>query len=94
MATPVSNAVPQASNPLANGLIQGSKWTFAGEKVLTYSFNLNFDIDSGGHVSTGVGGSWTGSPLKAVLEKAIAAWSNVVDIRFASFFRPTRPTSI
>ena len=48
MATPLANQIPLTDDPLKDRLIQGSAWTFSGARVLTYSFNINFDLDEQG----------------------------------------------
>jgi hypothetical protein len=34
--------------PLKGRLLQGSSWLFSGPRVLTYSFNVNFDYNEQG----------------------------------------------
>ena len=85
MATPLSNSVGLTSDPRINGLMQGSSWTFQGQpRQLTYSLNLNFDIDTQGTVTAGVGGTWPANPAIAdAVARALAAWSTVANIGFS-----------
>jgi hypothetical protein len=48
MATPVDNAVSATSNPLLEGLVQGSAWQFGSTRVLTYSLSLNDSVGADG----------------------------------------------
>ena len=84
MATPLANQIPLTGDPLKDRLIQGSAWTFSGARVLTYSLNINFDLDEQGTPMPGVGGNWTGS-LSAAFVKALTAWSNVANVGFQAF---------
>ena len=83
MAIPVSDTVPLTGEALKDGLLQGSSWTFAGPRVLTYSFNTNFDFDTYGNVIPGPGGTWASYPaLATAFARALGAWSNVANIGF------------
>jgi hypothetical protein len=69
MAAAVSNSVTLPAvdsgngtviDESSNGLVQGGSWQFAGGlRVLTYSFNLNDDVDALGNVIPGAGGRCT-----------------------------------
>jgi hypothetical protein len=85
MAIPVANAIPRNADPRIDGLLQGSAWTFGtGPRTLTYSFNLNFDIDELGNLIPAEGGSWADYPaLAGAVEKALASWAAVANITFA-----------
>lgn len=66
-------------------MIQGASWTFSGARVLTYSFNLNFDINERGEVVPAPGGAWISYPaMSAAFARATDAWANVADISFAN----------
>ena len=83
MAIAVGNSIALTSDPLKDGLLQGGSWTFAGERVVTYSLNLNFDINHQGQVVPAPGGTWEASPgMTDAFTRAIAAWANVIDVRF------------
>ena len=68
MATPVSNSVTNLdvspnNNTLTDeyiaGLVQGGSWQFGtGPRMLTYSFNINYDFGIFGNIIPGVGGNW------------------------------------
>ncbi len=92
MATAVSNAIALTGDPLRDTLIQGGVWNFgAGARVLTYSFNLNFDIvldqNNQPQVVAGPGGDWS-ETQKAAFERALTAWSNVANISFQKITTP------
>ena len=71
MAQPSGGSVSASGNPLIDGLLQGSSWTFqAGPRVITYSFN-----------STGYGGSWT-QPLIDGANAAYAAIEAICNVDF------------
>jgi hypothetical protein len=73
MATAEGNSVAAANDPLIDGLLQGSQWSFGtGPHVLTYSFNIS-----------GVpgAGNWTAAQ-QAGVRAAFAAWSAVANIQF------------
>ena len=84
MATPVANSVGLTGNPLIDGLVQGSSWTFSNaQHQLTYSLNLNFDFDAQGQPYAGQGGTWAANPaLAGAVTRALAAWANVANISF------------
>ncbi|HWT97219.1 MAG TPA: hypothetical protein VN229_06370, partial [Terriglobales bacterium] len=73
MATAEGNSVAAANDPLIDGLLQGSQWSFGtGPHILTYSFNIS-----------GVpgAGNWTAAQ-QAGVRAAFAAWSAVANIQF------------
>jgi len=82
MARPVSDSVPllpddhnaeDVRDQAINGLVQGGSWTFdGGPRVLTYSFDLNFD---------GPKQRWSSAWMNAV-DKAFDAWEAVANVRF------------
>jgi hypothetical protein len=85
MATPVANSVALTADPLKNGLLQGSSWVFFGPRILTYSYNVNFDYDDNGQPIPGPGGNWAANPaLAAAIVKALATWSAVANVGFSS----------
>jgi len=80
MATPTDNAVALSGNPWIDGLVQGSKWSFApGSNVITYSFSLNDTVASDG--VTPVGGYWL-DEMRIAFQDAFTLWSNVANVRF------------
>jgi len=81
MATPVADSISLTGNALIDGLTQGGSWSFSGPRVLTYSFNINFDFGPGGTFVPGPGGSWT-TPLSDAFSRAVGTWSNVANISF------------
>jgi Ca2+-binding RTX toxin-like protein len=85
MALPVANAIPRNADPRIDGLLQGSAWTFGtGPRTLTYSFNLNFEIDELGNLIPADGGTWNDYPaLASAVAKALASWAAVANISFA-----------
>lgn len=84
MATPVANLIGLTGDPLVNGLLQGSAWTFTGTRVLTYSFNLNFDYTGWGQPIAAPGGTWAESPaMQGAVERALASWAAVANLSFS-----------
>ena len=73
MAKPADNRVALTSNPLIDGLTQGSAWTFSGAHVLTYSFSLDNEP------TTRV--QWTAA-WKSAFTAALTEWSNVANLSF------------
>ena len=89
MATPVGNSVPLLTSANNNngtltdefisGLAQGGSWTFdGGPRVITYSFDLNFD---------GTTQTWTTEWMNAVAS-AFGAWQSVANIQFVQAGTP------
>ena len=84
MANPVANSVPLTGDPLKDGLLQGSSWTFGGgANTLTYSLNVNFDFNGFEQPTPGEGGTWAENPALAnAVVRAMAAWSQVANLGF------------
>jgi len=43
VATPLGDSIGPTGDPLKDGLLQGSSWSFSGARILPYSFNVYFD---------------------------------------------------
>jgi hypothetical protein len=72
MATPAGYVVPSDGDVFVAGLAQGSRWDFGGgPRVLTYSLHSD-------ELSAPFAAGW-----RDVVARALAAWSDVADIRFA-----------
>jgi serralysin len=81
---PVNGSNGSQTDEFINGLVQGGSWQFGNEpRNITYSFNLNFDLDTAGNFIPGRGGNWTGAFVNAV-NLALEAWSNVANISFVN----------
>jgi Ca2+-binding RTX toxin-like protein len=75
---PVGDSVALTGNDFIDGLTQGGAWRFAGQRVLTYSLDRNFD---------GPVGAWPANWIVAI-DNAFDAWESVIDVDFVRVGAP------
>ena len=85
MAIATHDSIGLTDDDRINGLVQGGAWSFgAGPRVLSYSFNLNFDLNPDGQVIGGPGGTWAARPdLSGAFVRALGTWSDVANVSFS-----------